>query len=74
MTPATSLATSAHLVPATRQVISPPTLLAAVMAWRVTGESLALSCSASTKVEACLVRLVMGRRRAGLRLNIFRDK
>ena len=71
MTPATSLATSAHLEPATRQVISPPTLLAAVMAFRVTGESLVLSCSARTRVEACLERLVRGRMRAGLRLSIF---
>merc|ERR1719150_1666489 len=69
-TPATSLATSPHLEPATRQVMSPPMVLAAVMALRVTGERLALSCSASTRVEAGLERLVRGRISAGLRLSI----
>merc|ERR1719461_1623402 len=48
---ATSLATSPHLGPATRAEMSPPMALAAVMAWRVEGFSLAPSCSANTSVD-----------------------
>ena len=42
--------TEAHFVPATRQEMGNPTFLAAVMAFNVTGLSLSLLCSATTKV------------------------
>lgn len=42
--------TCAQFVPATRQVTSPPSLLAAVMALSVIGISFSLLCSATTKV------------------------
>ena len=47
----TSFATLAQLLdPTTMQLMSPPSCFAAVMAWRVTGLSFSLLCSASTRV------------------------
>ena len=42
--------TGPHWAPATRQEMLPPTFWAAVMAFRVTGFSLSLLCSAKTSV------------------------
>merc|ERR1719184_340394 len=68
--PATSFATAPQLVPATRHVMSPPTALAAVMAFSVAGLRVALSCSASTRVDPCLENEHMGRKSADLRDSI----
>ena len=51
---APQLLTLPQLVPATNADISPPTLLAAVMALKVIGPTELLSCSAMTKVDAHL--------------------
>ena len=46
----TYIPTFAQLFPATRQEISPPIFVAALMAFNVTGVSFSLSCSAITSV------------------------
>ena len=46
-----------QLLPATSAEISPPSLLAAVMALSVIGPSVLSSCSAMTRVDAFLVEI-----------------